>query len=319
MQELTVVVTTSPTPSNPSLSLIEYVLSSFACVPGLSACKKIIVCDGCKLLDPAPLQGNFSGSAPPESLWKAGRVTPEALDSYRQYIETLQTRVANAGQLAGGEQSPDEELDPFANAEVMVLEDRHGFGFAIKRALERVPTRYVMVVQHDRNFQRPCDIPALLQSMSERSEAIKYVCLASASLLDYAHRTKSRFRVDVGQWECRLRNGDRLLPMVCLLDSTHVAEAEWYRGFVFDPALRLVKKGDFIEDRLGQLQVAQVREQGFPQGWLPFRTWVYCEPQGSSVGYVAHVNGRSIREGASRSVGEVIAKLRKGPLLWAGR
>jgi hypothetical protein len=50
---LTVVVTTSPVPSNPSTAMIEELFQSFAMCPGLSACRKIIVCDGFNVGDSA--------------------------------------------------------------------------------------------------------------------------------------------------------------------------------------------------------------------------------------------------------------------------
>ena len=152
-----------------------------------------------------------------------------------------------------------------------------------------------MVVQHDRNFTKGPDIPALLEAMRKDADMMKCVCLACAPLLDYPHRMKSRFRVDITPFKKMLRNGDTVVPMLQWLDSTHVAETEWYKSFVFDPARKLVKKGGFIEDKFGQEQVRQVREKGFPEGWTPFKNWLYREPLWEASGYVAHIDGRSIK------------------------
>ena len=46
---ISVVVTTSPVPSNPSTDLLERVLKSFDLIPGLQRAPKIIVCDGYKI------------------------------------------------------------------------------------------------------------------------------------------------------------------------------------------------------------------------------------------------------------------------------
>ena len=46
---ITVIITTSPVPSNPSIDLLERVLLSFQLIPGLSQAPKIIVCDGYKV------------------------------------------------------------------------------------------------------------------------------------------------------------------------------------------------------------------------------------------------------------------------------
>lgn len=285
--ELTVLITTSPTPSNPDLHLIEYVLKSFTSIPGLSRARKVIVCDGCKI------RTRFRGDKS-ESLWRAGQVTQEALENYQQYVKALKDRVAGAH----GD-------DAFSNSTVVALDERQGFGFAVKLGLSSIATRFVMVVQHDRNFTQAFDLSGLLDVMRKQSDEMKCVCLACASLLDYPHRIKSRFRVDITGHECRLKNGDRLVPLLQWLDSTHVAETRWYRDFVFDPSLKLVKKGGFIEDKFGQEQVKQIREKGFPYGWTVFKTWLYCEPYGTASGYVAHIDGRSLKEGSD------IAKLHK--------
>ena len=88
-----------------------------------------------------------------------------------------------------------------------------------------------------------------------------------------------------------------MLPMLQFLDSTHVAEVEWYRTFVFNPKLQLCRKGGFIEDKFGQAQVKTLAAKGFPDGWLPFKTWLYCEPEGHApMPYVSHVDGRAFKE-----------------------
>ena len=43
---LTVVITTSPTRSNPSTKMLELVVNSLDLVPHLQSCRKVIVCDG---------------------------------------------------------------------------------------------------------------------------------------------------------------------------------------------------------------------------------------------------------------------------------
>lgn len=47
---LSIILTTSPTVSNPSTELIENIIESFGLVSSLLTCKLIIVCDGVKEL-----------------------------------------------------------------------------------------------------------------------------------------------------------------------------------------------------------------------------------------------------------------------------
>ena len=80
----------------------------FALVPELKRCRKIIVCDGVKV-----------GEA---TKFRQGRVTDEAAAKYAEYIRNLRTLAA-------------EGCGEFANAEVVALEKRGGFGLAVKAAL----------------------------------------------------------------------------------------------------------------------------------------------------------------------------------------
>ena len=51
--------------------------------------------------------------------------------------------------------------------------------------------------------------------------------------------------------------------MIMWHDSTHFASSEYYRSFVFGRRRRLVTKGGFIEDKLGQEQGLDLRKEGW--------------------------------------------------------
>jgi hypothetical protein len=53
--DLTVVITTSPVVSHPSLCLLENVLASFSHATELWDCRKVIVADGCRMRSEAAL------------------------------------------------------------------------------------------------------------------------------------------------------------------------------------------------------------------------------------------------------------------------
>lgn len=48
---LTVIITSSPVRSNPDTHVITRVFQSFNLVPGLAACRKILICDGYVIAD----------------------------------------------------------------------------------------------------------------------------------------------------------------------------------------------------------------------------------------------------------------------------
>ena len=79
---LTVVVTTSYMRGHPSTLLIEATLSSFANVPFLRDCTKIIVCDGHKI--------------GPKRLTKAGKLCADDVPLYEEYIKALRRLAAGA-------------------------------------------------------------------------------------------------------------------------------------------------------------------------------------------------------------------------------
>lgn len=160
---MTVVVVTSPVKSNPSTRMMQELLNYFRLVPQLVRCKKLIMCDGVKVVKVGA-----------SNKFRAGRVTAEAAEMYKQYIANLQALAAEGD----GE---------FARCEVIGLERRGGFGLAVKAALERVATPFVMVVQHDRSFVQSFPVEAVLASMcADRS--LKYVGLHTSSTVGYVLR-----------------------------------------------------------------------------------------------------------------------------------
>ena len=61
------------------------------------------------------------------------------------------------------------------------LAERNGFGFAVKNALPLVETEFVMVVQHDRNFERSFDLAGVLDVFDEHKD-VMYMGLPTSSV-----------------------------------------------------------------------------------------------------------------------------------------
>jgi len=122
---LTVVITTSPVTSNPSTDLIEEVAKSMATVPHLACCPKLIICDGYKVRE--------------KNKFRSGEITADRVAAYAAYKANLRALAADP-------------LSCMAGAVLLELEERQGFGFAMKEGIRHVATPFVIVVQHDRNF-----------------------------------------------------------------------------------------------------------------------------------------------------------------------
>ena len=153
---ITVIITTSPVPSNPSTDLLERVLQSLYLIP-LTA-PKIIVCDGYKLAGGRsnPKAGNLDLKFGPQTCWALtlvfrrvfyelptaladwswyqGKISALEAERYEEYIKQLQRCCTR---------DMESESSAYFRTRLLVLPDRHGFGFAVKSALEEVDTEYV--------------------------------------------------------------------------------------------------------------------------------------------------------------------------------
>lgn len=103
-----------------------------------------------------------------------GIVSLKQAENYRQFKFALRELCSCAG-----------TTSPFHNAEVIELDSRHGYGFALRHALRHcVDTPFVCVVQHDRTFMRPTPIQETVHAMCNHTN-IKYVGMTMRSNLTY--------------------------------------------------------------------------------------------------------------------------------------
>ncbi|KAL3932491.1 MAG: hypothetical protein SGPRY_000682, partial [Prymnesium sp.] len=110
--ELTILLTTSPSPAMPSTELLQAVLDSFvAFAPQVCGCRLIIVCDGTR---PANTN-NF----------RSGRVDGLSQALYAEYKQALH-RLASSPSCG------------FSRAEVLELGEHHGFGLAVHAGIQLV-------------------------------------------------------------------------------------------------------------------------------------------------------------------------------------
>ena len=80
----------------------------------------------------------------------------------------------------------------FYNTSVLELSSRHGYGFALKAALQEVKSKYVIVIQHDRNFMRPAPVREVVNAM-EVDEEVKYVGILMRSNLMYLEQFVAKY------------------------------------------------------------------------------------------------------------------------------
>lgn len=136
---LTIVISSSPVPSNPDTTTLQAGLKSLALVPGLSQCPKVLQFDG-----PQP------------------SLSYERLGNYVEFKRRV--RLLSAGD-AAFERSTVYESDRFLFA-----------AHNLAAAVAHVNTTFFFSLQHDYQLVRPFDAPGLLRSM-QSIPVIKHVRL----------------------------------------------------------------------------------------------------------------------------------------------
>jgi len=176
---LTIIVTTSPIKSNPSTEVLEKAFETFELAGHDFAykCRKIIMCDGLRLqedkVDKSKKQSKVTKKhSNVKQALRNGIANHDQAKKYRLFKIALMKLCAEADvNFSKG------ELSPFYNTKVVELKERHGYGFALREAVqeEHVTTPYVCVIQHDRTFMRKTPLYEVVQSMMNHSDQIKYV------------------------------------------------------------------------------------------------------------------------------------------------
>lgn len=315
---LTLVITTSPTPSAPSTELLSGVLESFQThCDVLLRCSVIVVFDTYEHVTATPRL-------------KKGHVTPETAEKYSAYKDNVKALFLEAFADDAAERTHFMETSseaeygsphlatpvPFTLAStedgrVRFIEAqgrRLGFGLGVRSALRNVTTPYVWIHQHD--WRLIYDIPvasflSVMQASTNNETApIKYICLPSGRRSSYATSEQvvpypALRKVSLaltGDYPPTVSYGDALppadvplTPMFFWHDKPHVAATAHYLARVFPTRLAMMR-GAFIEDTMGQ----QARNQMKDGQWQKWATWLYNPDQGMSA-CLRHLHGRTWR------------------------
>lgn len=305
---LTVIITTSPTPSAPSTELISAILSSFRehCASLLS-CRMIVVFD------------TYDRIAAHARL-KKGQVTADGARTYDQYKQNVREAILNEfnrdyreenlvggqGQAEFGHSAVETNIVPFstlqtADEQLTFIEPtkRLGFGLAIRSALRLATTPFVWVQQHDWPLVSDITLEPLLDIMriseSDENVPVKYICLPSVRLLSYADSAHVTHFPVLRELTASLKRdfvaesgvSVPLTPMFFWHDKPHLASTEHYLSRVFPTRLSM-SRGAFIEDTIGQ----RSRNQMKLGNWTKWATWLYYPDNGEKL-CLRHLQGRT--------------------------
>ncbi|GMH97593.1 hypothetical protein TrVE_jg1600 [Triparma verrucosa] len=332
---MTIIITTSPIRSNPSTLLIESIIDTFHYGgPEFLKCPRLIVADGFKLETESI--DKRKKHVTEKSAMRSGIVNPSQKLNYEAFKSNLRSKCT----------SPP-PTSPFHNTTLLELPTRHGYGFALKSALQTITTKHVCVIQHDRTFMRPTPISSIIATMNA-DPSVKYVGILMRSNLLYLEHFCSKYHsellnsnlshvkrpstllLDKSQygWNdvvaedlCKRfsRCGEKyrtlrenyknsvpysqflnqggeeaqasLIPTLFWYDNIHICLTEHYLNFVFDPKLKLVARGGFVEDKLSPALVQCVRNVGFGEAMDKFGCYLFDDHCG--VAFTGHLDGGS--------------------------
>jgi hypothetical protein len=307
---LTVIITTSPAPSNPATDLIASVFQSFQhhCA-GLTDARVVVVFDTFDRITSQPRL-------------KKGHASPELAESYELYKRNIKELILQTyhHEQGGQDQAVSESraeaefgfdgcvellISQTDSRKITFIEPvaRLGFGLAVRSALRVVETPYVWVQQHDWALVADIPLGPLLEIMqgSEGDDAVpvKYVSFPSVRMKRYAvsphvtdhpglrELTTSLKRDFVVQSQPEKKVS--LTPLFFWFDKPHVASTAHYLARVF-PTRLAMRRGEFIEDKIGQRARAQMKEGQ----WAKWATWLYYPDDGDLL-CLRHLMGRTWR------------------------
>ncbi|OJJ50151.1 hypothetical protein ASPZODRAFT_58974 [Penicilliopsis zonata CBS 506.65] len=309
---LTVIITSSVTPSAPSTELLSKILESFRChCPDLLTCRVIVVLDG-------------YDQVVPKARLKKGQVTVEQARDFALYKEKVKTLVRETYLGTEKEEEPAvlvaegraEYGNPYIadnaveytttqtlDKKVTFIESarRLGFGLAVRTALRITETPYVWVQQHDWSLVSEFPIEPVLQIMaaseSDPLVPVRYVCLPAVRMLSYAVSADVTGFPLLRALTASLKRDFSppsqpgvkvpLTPLFFWHDKPHLASTAHYLARVF-PSRFAMLRGDFIEDKIGQRARAQMKE-GL---WAKWATWLYYPDEGKQL-CLRHLQGRT--------------------------
>ncbi len=288
---LTIIVTTSPIRSHPSTQLLEHTFDTFQFAGDEFAyeCTKVIVCDGCRVVAEENRSSNDreekkddTTSQHQQQQQRQRKITRKysnikqnlrngiaTIDQAKNYIEfklRLRKLCDEANLPTTNHQT---KKNPFRNTRVVELEERHGYGFALRHALYHccVDTPYVCVIQHDRTFMRPTPVTEVVSAMmSDPEKRIKYVGLTMRSNLMYYDIFGGKYgRRAVDIFKTMILRPEEL----CIGDNAY--------GMLGNSAKNLIGY-DASEQRRNALETLKETYRGSHQ-YITHNEWVQSHPQ----------------------------------------
>lgn len=163
-----------------------------------------------------------------------------------------------------------------------------GFALAVKIGLEMCSTEYALIAQHDRTMRIKFPYTEAILNTMDQHLHVRYVGFPSLANINHDVLLATQYNLSILNHDssCRIDvsipehrpSALRLQPLIFWYDSQHLCHVsrylEIYRPFANLPTelkreigvktikKMILKKGDFIEDRFGQVQRDLLAEKG---------------------------------------------------------
>jgi hypothetical protein len=287
---LSVIVTTSPIPSNPSLEMIEKVIDSILQFP--VKVQIYVVFDGVRNAAPGK-----------EEEFKSGKISQ---DSELRYKEFRINFIETFGSPSNSEEEFQFDFSVGKNTvshvtlqrisekiSIVTHSIRIGFALAVSSALQNCKTEVVMIHQHDWILTQDC--------VSKLNEFCNVILNGTYNYLTFVSRRsknyiKSNHPILVKR---HFETGESIFTIddnpFCRLfywyDRPHLARTSFYLTKVF--SLGRFKRGDFTEDTFGHDVMQSSKDYPLlsEKGWAKYRCIMYYPDDGDVIGAI-HLNGR---------------------------
>jgi hypothetical protein len=296
--DLSILITTSATPSNPTTTMIEQTIQSLdQCLSEAKGSKLFIIADGYKVCET-------------KQALKLGKVNANTASNYEKYKENLKGYIDEYNK----------NDDKIFEISLIELETRHGFAGAVYEALSNhITSKNVMIVQHDWIFLKKLEsgvINTLTEFLNNPSLNINYIGFVASSNVEY-HKSEKHMGSLKDKRNRILQYGSdetglslTLTPLYFWYDRNHLANREFYlKVYENNPKL---KTSSFIEDTFGQKQIAELSKDKSQKAFDKYGTYLYYPNMGRDS-YIGHINGRKFLTNDQRQLvyGDELAKRKK--------
>lgn len=283
MQNISVILTTSPIPSHPSTKVLEATLNSLSLIDLKGEIMNyIIVFDGYK-------------ESIKESL-KSGNVSTLLIQNYELYKANardlltlkfnLKKQSTKSIQYSLRNETNQIQLETYSSQSVklqllIVNGNALGFAHAVNCAIEIVNTALVLVLQHDWKFMACIPFLDIIQEILEK-DYVNYITFAT------------KWNIQELKWDNSLPNS-KLKRLLSWYDRNHLAKVSFYKTIF---RTYRFKRGYFIEDTYGQYMLNYIKksvdQEEYLQRHSELGTFIY-DPEPKEV-VLRHMNGRRLIE-----------------------